>query len=181
MGRTRLFENDGTAFDTDWGTAGTTIFQYNYTHGNRGGFWLDCTGINRNRECKGTILRYNISVDDERCLIQDDYGIRSELYGNLFLHTGEQGPMICCHQPGQSHLFYRNIFAFSGHPALGWQSSVFRGNWYGNLMQLPEDPEARGGSPVELDGLAERIVESEECRRQIWDQLAMAAGTLADI
>lgn len=175
VGRTRLFENDGTAFDTDWGTAGTTIFQYNYTHGNKGGFWLDCTGINRNRECEGSILRYNISVDDERCLIQDDYGIRSELYGNLFLHRGETGPMICCHQPGQSHLFWRNIFAFAGQPALGWQSSVFRENWYGDLKELPEDSGAKAGSPIELEGLAERMQESEEYRRQIWDQLAEAA------
>ena len=180
VGRTRLFENDGTAFDTDWGTAGTTIFQYNYTHGNKGGFWLDCTGINRNRECEGTILRYNISVDDERCLIQDDYGIRSELYGNLFLHTGETGPMICCHQPGQSHLFYRNVFAFAGQPESGWQSSAFRENWYGTLAELPEDPGAKAGSPIGLEGLAQRLQESEECRRQIWDQLAKAAGTAAD-
>ena len=26
VARTRMFENDGTAFDTDWGTAGTTVF-----------------------------------------------------------------------------------------------------------------------------------------------------------
>lgn len=192
VGRTRLFENDGTAFDTDWGTAGTTIFQYNYTYGNKGGFWLDCTGINRNRECEGTILRYNISVDDERCLIQDDYGIRSELYGNLFLHTGETGPMICCHRDGESHLFYRNIFAFRSQPALGWQSSAFRENWYGELTDLPEDPGAMSGSPIEADEqitgqtdspilrLAQRLQESEEYRRQVWDQLAKAAGTAAD-
>lgn len=180
VGRTRLFENDGTAFDTDWGTAGTTVFQYNYTHGNKGGFWLDCTGINRNRECEGTVLRYNISVDDERCLIQDDYGIRSELYGNLFLHTGETGPMICCHREGQSHIFTRNIFAFRGQPALGWQSSAFRGNWYGELAGLPEDPEAKNGSPIELEGLSQRLLESEECRRQLWDRLAEAAGTRAE-
>lgn len=36
VARTRMFENDGTAFDTDWGTAGTTVFQYNYSHDNEG-------------------------------------------------------------------------------------------------------------------------------------------------
>ena len=76
---TSLFENDGTAFDTDWGTAGDTVFQYNYTHGNKGGFWLDCMGINRNRDCGRTILRYNISINDERCLVQDDYGLPAEI------------------------------------------------------------------------------------------------------
>ena len=44
---TRLFMDDGTAFDTDWGTEGTTVFQYNYTHDNAGGFWLDCSGLNQ--------------------------------------------------------------------------------------------------------------------------------------
>lgn len=176
---TRLFENDGTAFDTDWGTAGTTIFQYNYTRGNKGGFWLDCMGINRNQDCGETILRYNISVDDERCLIQDDYGIRARLIGNLFLNTDEEaGPLICCHQSGRSHEFSRNVFAFAKAPKEGWQESHFDGNWYGSLTELPcEDTNAMAGFPFELEGLAEQLESSVDKRRQIGDLLAKAAGT----
>ena len=85
--------------------------------------------------------------------------------------------MICCHQPGQSHLFYRNIFAFAAQPALGWQSSAFRENWYGTLTELPQDAGARTGSPIDLNGLPQRLQESEECRHRIWDQLAKAVGT----
>ena len=88
--------------------------------------------------------------------------------------------MICCHRDGKSHIFTRNIFAFRGQPALGWQSSAFRGNWYGELAGLPEDPEAKNGSPIELEGLSQRLLESEECRRQLWDRLAEAAGTRAE-
>ena len=178
---TRLFENDGTAFDTDWGTAGTTIFQYNYTHGNQGGFWLDCTGLNRNRECRGTILRYNISVDDSRCLIQDDQGIRAELYGNLFLHTGKEGPAVCMHRAGESHMFTRNVFAFDAPPSGGWQASGFSGNWYGTLEDRPEtDPEAMDGTPFSLEGLRERLEQSPQERYALGDMLAKAAAGAAE-
>lgn len=190
VGGTRLFQNDGTAFDTDWGTAGTTIFQYNYTHDNQGGFWLDCMGINRNRECEGTILRYNISVNDARCLIQDDYGIEAELYGNLFLQTGEgAGPLICCHQTGASHLFRKNIFAFGGAPKNGWQASSYQENWYAGLEAWPkEDTAGQPGIPFAPEGLfgtdtamreclANRLGQSADERRQMWDLLAKAVGT----
>ncbi len=173
---TRLFENDGTAFDTDWGTAGTTIFQYNYTHDNQGGFWLDCTGINRNIECRGTILRYNISVNDSRCLIQDDYGIRADLYGNLFLHTGQETPAVCCNNDGKSHFFSANIFAFEREPAAGWQASVFTRNWYGSLQTRPQsDKEAMDGVPFPIDGLEKRLEADPQEQRRIGDLLAETA------
>ena len=50
VARTKLFDADGTAFDTDLGTGGTIYFQYNYSHGNEGGFWLDCAHITPNGE-----------------------------------------------------------------------------------------------------------------------------------
>lgn len=168
---TRLFKNDGTAFDTDWGTAGDTIFQYNYSHGNFGGFWLDCMGINRNKECGKTILRYNISVNDKRCLIQDDYGIPGELYGNLFVNT-EEGPIVCCHRDGESHLFSENIFWFADQPKEGWQKSWFDKNWYGNLKDLPEsDSDPRPGTPFPIDSLLSKVPESMEECREYWDKL----------
>jgi len=172
VGGTRLFENDGTAFDTDWGTAGDTIFQYNYTHDNQGGFWLDCMGINRNRECGKTILRYNISIDDKRCLIQDDYGLPAHLYGNLFINS-EEGPLICCHKEGESHIFRNNIFHFVGKPANGWQKSSFQRNWYSGNTGFPEsDREASGDVPFCLSGLLDnKPVSREECEK-FWNLLA---------
>ena len=172
VGGTRLFENDGTAFDTDWGTAGDTIFQYNYTHDNQGGFWLDCMGINRNRECGKTILRYNISIDDKRCLIQDDYGLPAHLYGNLFINS-EEGPLICCHKEGESHIFWNNIFHFAGKPANGWQKSSFQRNWYSGNTGFPEsDREASGDVPFCFSGLLDnKPVSREECE-SYWNLLA---------
>ena len=49
---------DGEAFDSDAYTR-NTLFQYNYTHDNDGGFLLICCSDNT-----GTVVRYNISQND---------------------------------------------------------------------------------------------------------------------
>lgn len=171
---TRLFENDGTAFDTDWGTAGDTIFQYNYTHDNQGGFWLDCMGLNRNRNCGKTILRCNISVNDARCLIQDDQGQTAQLYGNLFLNTKE-GPQICCHKEGESHWFMENIFCFAQEPQGGWKKSHFHGNCYVGTQTVPEsDTAAAEELPFCVEELKNSQPGREKCSRY-WDRLAQMA------
>lgn len=54
---TKFVDGDGQAFDMDWGSKGTSIWQYNYTHDNEGGVIL------RHEDFKG-IYRYNISVND---------------------------------------------------------------------------------------------------------------------
>lgn len=170
---TDLFENDGTAFDTDWGTAGDTVFQYNYTSGNKGGFWLDCMGINRNPDTGKTILRYNISVNDKRCLIQDDYKLPGELYGNAFINT-EEGPLVCCHQPGMSHRFWNNVFHFAAPPADGWQKSWFDHNWYGpNTGVCESDVNAVTELPAALKELVENPPASREACGKYWDALAL--------
>lgn len=169
---TNLFENDGTAFDTDWGTAGDTIFQYNFTSGNKGGFWLDCMGINRNPKCGKTILRYNISVNDKRCLIQDDYKLPGELYGNAFINT-EEGPLICCHQPGVSHRFWNNIFHFAAPPVNGWQKSWFDSNWYGPTTGIcEEDMNKVAELPADLTELVNNPPTSKDECWKYWDALA---------
>lgn len=168
---TRLFENDGTAFDTDWGTAGTTIFQYNYTHDNQGGFWLDCMGINRNPECQSTILRHNISINDGDSIIRENYCLPAYLYGNLFINT-KCGPQICANMNGESHIFRENIFSFAGMPQKGWQKSSFQGNWYGAVESLPDgDADARRGYPFSLDDIYEKLPESVRECREYFDRL----------
>lgn len=59
---------DGQGFDSDWNCQNTFI-QYNYSHDNAGGFLLICNngnniGTTRNIGTKGTIVRYNVSVND---------------------------------------------------------------------------------------------------------------------
>jgi hypothetical protein len=148
VARTRLFENDGTAFDTDWGTAGTTIFQYNYSHDNEGGFWLDCAGINYNPDYIATILRNNISVNDRRCIIQADSGLQALLEANVFYQYAGMSPIeIVAQAEGQSHCFKRNTFYFPDAPLAGWKLSQCEANRYFPCEPNPDDSKASVEAP----------------------------------
>ena len=138
-------------------------------------------GINRNRDCGRTILRYNISINDERCLVQDDYGLPAEIYGNLFLNTKE-GPAICCHKEGESHHFTENIFHFARSPRDGWQKSSFHKNWYSGGTELPgQDSQAMTDLPFSLEELTEHVPESREACGGYWDRLAALVETKASV
>jgi hypothetical protein len=56
---------DSTAWDCDGGIVGTCLYQYNYSQGNAGGFYLNCLDCT---ELGGTtadqVLRYNVSQDE---------------------------------------------------------------------------------------------------------------------
>jgi len=56
---------DGQAFDSDYGTDGT-IYQYNYSHDNEGGFMLLCSpgDANAAERSYNATIRYNISQND---------------------------------------------------------------------------------------------------------------------
>jgi hypothetical protein len=58
---------DAQGFDSDYNCTNTTI-QYNYSHNNEGGFILICTPGNNNPIQNigniGTVVQYNISIDD---------------------------------------------------------------------------------------------------------------------
>ena len=58
---------DGQGFDSDYNSQ-NTLFQYNYSHDNEGGFLLICSPVKRNQEDNigntGTVARYNISRND---------------------------------------------------------------------------------------------------------------------
>lgn len=58
---------DGEGFDSDYNSR-NTLFQYNYSHQNEGGFMLICTPGKRNQQENlgnvGTTIRYNISRND---------------------------------------------------------------------------------------------------------------------
>jgi hypothetical protein len=60
-------QRDGEGFDSDWNSHNTLI-QYNYSHDNDGGFLLICDDASQKPEISagntGTIVRYNISVND---------------------------------------------------------------------------------------------------------------------
>lgn len=56
--------NDGMAFDADYGNKGA-LFQYNYSHDNEGGFMLFCGACGAGSSATGTVVRHNLSVGDK--------------------------------------------------------------------------------------------------------------------
>ncbi|HWR52443.1 MAG TPA: right-handed parallel beta-helix repeat-containing protein [Bryobacteraceae bacterium] len=70
---------DGQAFDSDAYTT-NTLFQYNYTHDNDGGFMLVCCFENT-----GTVIRYNISQNDRTRLFHMAGSNQNvQIYNNVF-------------------------------------------------------------------------------------------------
>jgi len=87
---------DGQAYDADYDCR-RTLLQYNYSHGNEGGFMLIC-GPGRARN-EGTIIRYNISVHDGiNSARVFQFGGRSDdtlIHNNtIILGPGQDLPMI---------------------------------------------------------------------------------------
>lgn len=76
-------ETDSAAFDTDISTTGDHIYQYNYSHDNEGGFFMDMGQLKNGKN----IVRYNISQNDKR--------------------NGYHGKTIYGNDPG---LYYNNVF-----------------------------------------------------------------------
>ncbi len=94
---------DGMAFDCDYGNQ-NVMYQYNYSHDNKGGFWMACPGpfytVN-------SVIRYNISVND---------GLFN---GSRIIRVGEKGSI--------GHQFYNNTIYWGSN---GYKvNAVEQGSW----------------------------------------------------
>ena len=108
-----LNANDSTAFDNDGFVSGATVFQYNYTHDNEGGFLMEYTW---GGDVPGamTIVRYNISWNENRILASNRNSAR--IYNNVFYNPG--GTLDVNWTPNPSFiLFSNNLFVAAGRSA----------------------------------------------------------------
>lgn len=141
VARTKKFTGDGQAFDTDWGTGGTSIFQYNYTHENDGGFFLNCAELKQNPDYVKTILRYNISVNDEQSMVWRDNETVVEVYNNVFYKTnGNLDPGNC-----KSYKYWNNIFYFTANP--NWGLCEYTNNCYYPIVKNSVDTKGINANP----------------------------------
>ncbi|HPS55210.1 MAG TPA: LamG domain-containing protein [Sedimentisphaerales bacterium] len=147
--------NDGEAFDDDGGCQGS-IFQYNYSHDNDGGFLLECGGYDvEDIGSRNMIVRYNISQNDGDHTGASTRGglslysdsVNDQIYNNIFyidsefsidfiefIHNGSNS------QPGFK--FYNNIFFSDGIANYrynqGFSNYIFSNNvFYGTHTNLP--------------------------------------------
>jgi len=173
---TRLFTGDGTAFDTDWGTAGTIVFQYNYTHDNEGGFWLDCSNLNYNREYKKTILQYNISVNDREGILVEDGRLPVELCGNVFVNR--KAVNICLCGKGTQAVFSGNEFILEEEPLDQWAQAEYAQNYYKKVICGKDKQAVKHGFSEELDSLEEGIRDKESVE-QYWKSLGEMVSSVS--
>jgi len=161
---------DGEGFDSDYNSRGT-VFQYNYSHDNEGGFMLICSPGQRNPEQNigntGTIVRHNISHNDRTRIFHISAVQHTVVEENaIYVGPGLDVQMVLASNWSgwtDDALFSKNRFyvegvaryghASSSHPdgtyeiAPGWapaKNIVFLGNQYfGKQIDRPEDATAR--------------------------------------
>ncbi len=166
---------DGQGFDSDYNCR-NSLFQYNYSHDNDGGFMLICGPAVSSWSVGtlGTIVRYNISQNDKArtfhitgSSVKDTY-----IYNNvIYIGPDLDIPIVLFNDwegwPDNTH-FYNNIFYADGtaryscatgrnedgtyrcEPGLGKSTTnVFSNNvFYGNHVSLCEDTHAITSDPM---------------------------------
>ncbi len=143
-------KSDGTGFDADYNSYGT-VFQYNYSHDNEGGFLL----VMRHRDNspnKDITIRYNISVNDGRKIIHGGGGASSPqnltVHNNIFVlrESGQKAELFATN-------FFNNIIYAPGDN-VDWQISVSDWsdyNCYYGAGSPPEEPHSIYEDPLFVD------------------------------
>jgi hypothetical protein len=153
---------DGQGFDSDYNCT-NSIFQYNYSHDNDGGFILICgpSASSWDAGCQDTVVRYNISQNDglnsARVFHISGGGVNNTTIYNNVIYVGpsQNLPLLLFGNwdgwPNDTK-FYNNIFYVDGTASYSLGSStnnVFENNvFYGNHISPPYDPCAITSDPL---------------------------------
>jgi len=130
------YSADGQAFDCDY--SNRTIYQYNYSHDNEGGFILLC-----GNESLDSIVRYNISQNDRTGIFSVLGAATGSLYNNtIYIGPGLNTTMFR-NTGGGAYTFENNIFYNLGRAKnVTWQSSInYSNNCYYGYNNNPDDPD----------------------------------------
>ncbi|UNI17729.1 hypothetical protein JDV02_004050 [Purpureocillium takamizusanense] len=143
---------DGMSYDVDHSTSGT-IFEYNVSHDNEGGFFLLCP---YDKPTRNFTIRYNLSVNDRARVFQICSGnlVGGKIYKNT-VATGEGlSPQLVTAPKGLSLdvLFADNIIRKSGAGRVGWtldspQFNVTRNAFYGAIDTYPDAVDSVTAAP----------------------------------
>jgi len=140
---------DGQGFDSD-ALCRNSLFQYNYSHDNEGGFFLLCA--TRQYYCTGTVIRYNVSQNDginSARVFHIGGPVRdSHIYNNtIYVGPKQDLPLVLFTEDegwAENTRFTNNIFYVDGKAAYKWGKSrgnVFENNlFHGRHEGKPEDP-----------------------------------------
>jgi len=152
---------DGQGYDSDWNCR-NSLFQYNYSHDNDGGFMLICTDggtkMPWNTGNTGTIIRYNISQNDGARLFHISGPVRGvQIYNNDFYVGSSMDILAILHGNwggdwAEDVRFQNNIFYVDGRVRYDFGSSrnnQFDSNvFFGNHVNPPADSHALTQNPL---------------------------------
>jgi hypothetical protein len=143
---------DGQGFDADY-LCRRSVFQYNYSHDNDGGFMLICAPGNSFNEA--TVVRYNISQNDGINSASGVFHISgakdTAIYNNtIYIGTNQDLPMVSFDTwdggGAANTKFFNNIFAVDGRVHYQWgtgTNTVLADNiFYGRQGDVSRDPRA---------------------------------------
>ncbi|MFN3410031.1 MAG: right-handed parallel beta-helix repeat-containing protein [Limisphaerales bacterium] len=148
---------DGQGFDSDY-RCRRSVFQYNYSHHNEGGFMLICAPGHSWNE--GTLIRYNLSQNDgvpsARVFHFGGGSSNTWVYNNtIYIGPDQNVPLLKFDGWDGGHpvdvKFFNNIFYVDGRVSYDWGTGsnvVFSHNvFYGGHAEIPPDPFAVTNRP----------------------------------
>ncbi|UNI23033.1 hypothetical protein JDV02_008876 [Purpureocillium takamizusanense] len=126
---------DSQAFDCDWGVSGTCLVEYNYSHDNAGGAFLDCDGCGVSRGAK-QVVRYNVFENDCR-IVSVGENASLDFYNNvMYCAEGDFDMRV-----PQVTRFANNIFVGRSNASLPVASGI---TWDNNLFETVMPPTEDG-------------------------------------
>ncbi|MEG2769426.1 MAG: hypothetical protein RR902_01265, partial [Oscillospiraceae bacterium] len=140
-----VVNGDGTAFDCDWNRG--TVYQYNYSHDNGGGFLLICQ-----REALESVIRYNVSQNDRRTIFLTSNPNNADIYNNTF-YIGKGYSTGIDSATGKAKLT-NNIFYNEGSSkSPNWGDwFTYDNNLFYGFNTTPNDPHKIIADPMFIDG-----------------------------
>lgn len=171
--------NDGEAFDFDIGAA-NTVYQYNYSHNNKGGLLLTMQDAGENN-----VFRYNISQNDGNgCELFFCANPRTNIYNNtIYVGKDITLPYIIDASNPQDMTFKNNIFYIEGKvEKFANTKKKFNGNKMQNNCIYPANILSLVGGPIKgtdigtitekplLENPAQACEIMNEWDQTIWDR-----------
>ena len=148
---------DGQGFDSDY-RCRRSVFQYNYSHDNEGGFMLICAPGNSYNE--DTIVRYNISQNDginAARVFHISGAMNTRIYNNtIYIGPQQSLPLLLFTEWNRGNAedtyFYNNLFLVDGRVTYDLGKShntVFENNVFvGTHVNPPDDANAITNRPA---------------------------------
>lgn len=136
---------DSEAFDCDWGNEGTCTVEYNYSHDNAGGIFLNCDGCGTPGGAT-QIVRYNVFQNDCRMYSNGD-DVQMEFYNNVIYCPNKAFEIAVPPHANMSN----NVWVGTVDSTLPSNNSI---EWHANVFQnvpMPVDTAGTQGNPLFMD------------------------------